>query len=158
MQVEFDVQIDTGAIFDYMIKQAYSGTPGIAAAAAGAVLLLLFGRTGNAFCLAAGLIVLAGFPALLYRKAKRREKDPDFGGSVHYRLTEEGMEAVRPGKRDFRKWEEVERAVSTTKSVLVLLPGSDACIFPREQLKDSLIPAVEMISTHVPAKKVNIRM
>ena len=68
------------------------------------------------------------------------------------------MEAVRAGKRDFRKWEEVERAVSTTKSVLVLLPGSDACIFPREQLKDSLIPAVEMISTHVPAKKVNIRM
>ena len=52
----------------------------------------------------------------------------------------------------------MERAVSTTKSVLVLLPGSDACIFPREQLKDSLIPAVEMISTHVPAKKVNIRM
>ena len=52
----------------------------------------------------------------------------------------------------------MERAVSTTKSVLVLLSGSDAFIFPREQLKDSLIPAVEMISTHVPAKKVNIRM
>ena len=54
MQVEFDVQIDTGAIFDYMIKQAYSGTPGIAAAAAGAVLLLLFGRTGNASALRRG--------------------------------------------------------------------------------------------------------
>ena len=68
------------------------------------------------------------------------------------------MEVVRAGGREFWKWEEMERAVSTTKSVILYTSGSGVCIFPRRELKDSLIPAVEMISTHMPPKKVNIRM
>lgn len=52
----------------------------------------------------------------------------------------------------------MEKAVSTTKCVILYTSGSGVCIFPRRELKDSLIPAVEMISTHMPPKKVNIRM
>ncbi len=158
MLVEFDVKLDVGTLYDCLVKTAYSRAPGVMTSAAGAVLLLLFGRTGNPFCLAAGLIVLAGFPALLYRKAKKEEKEGNYGQPLHYRLTEDGVEEIRAGAGRLYRWEEMERALSTTKSVLLLTSGSGVCIFPREQLKDSLIPAVEVISTHIPARKVNIRM
>ena len=158
MQVEIDVKIDAGALYDYMINRAYSHVSGVLEAAVGAVLLILFGRTGNFVCLAAGVIVLAALPVFLYVKAKRQEQKPDYSRPLHYSLTEDGVEAVRANRRDFWKWEEMERAVSTTKSVILYTPGTGACIFPRRELKDSLIPAVEMISTHMPAKKVNIRM
>ncbi len=158
MQVEFDVKIDAGALFDYMINRAYSHAAGVMEAALGAVLLIFFGRTGNFVYLAAGLIVFAALPVFLYLKAKRQEKEPDYSSSLHYTLTEDGVEVVRAGGREFWKWEEMERAVSTTKSVILYTHGSGVCIFPRGELKDNLIPAVEMISTHMLPKKVNIRM
>ena len=68
------------------------------------------------------------------------------------------MEVIRANGREFWKWDEMEKAVSTTKCVILYTSGSGVCIFPRRELKDSLIPAVEMISTHMPPKKVNIRM
>ena len=43
MQVEFDVKIDAGALFDYMINRAYSHAAGVMEAALGAVLLIFFG-------------------------------------------------------------------------------------------------------------------
>ena len=158
MQVEFDVKMDAGTIYDYMINRTYSRAPGVLEAAAGAVLLLLFGRTGNILCLAASLIVFAAPPVLLYLKAGRRTGDPDYSPVLHYTLTEEGVEAVGEKTRDFWKWNELEKAVSTNKSVILYTSGSRACIFPRAELKDSLIPAVEMISTRMPPRKVNIRM
>lgn len=158
MQVEFDVKIDAGALYDYMINRAYSHGPGVVEAAVGAVLILLFGRTGNFMCLAAGGIVLAALPLYLYWKARRKERKPDYSRPLHYSLSEDGVEAVRANGRDFWKWEEMEKAVSTTKSVILYSSGAGACIFPRRELKDSLVPAVEMISTHMPPEKVNIRM
>ena len=56
MQVEFDVKIDAGTLYDYMINRTYSHAMGVMEAAVGAVLLILFGRTGNFVCLAAGLL------------------------------------------------------------------------------------------------------
>ena len=47
MQVEFDVKIDAGTLYDYMINRTYSHAMGVMEAAVGAVLLILFGRTGN---------------------------------------------------------------------------------------------------------------
>ena len=38
MQVEFDVKIDAGALYDYMINRAYSHVTGVMEAAVGAVL------------------------------------------------------------------------------------------------------------------------
>ena len=44
MQVEFDVKIDAGTLYDYMINRTYSHAMGVMEAAVGAVLLILFGR------------------------------------------------------------------------------------------------------------------
>ena len=158
MQVEFDVKIDAGTLYDYMINRTYSHAMGVMEAAVGAVLLILFGRTGNFVCLAAGLIVLTALPVVLYLKAKRQEQEPDYGRPLHYSLSEDGVEVIRANGREFWKWDEMEKAVSTTKCVILYTSGPGVCIFPRRELKDSLIPAVEMISTHLPPKKVNIRM
>ena len=158
MRVEFEVQIDTGALYDYMINRAYSGASGVMGTAAGALLLIIFGRTGKIFFLAAGLLLLACIPAALYLKVKRQMRSADFQKTVRYRLTEEGVEASGEKETGRFRWEEVEKAVSTGKSIILYTGRSGACIFPREDLKDHLIPAVEMISTHMPSEKVNIRM
>ncbi|HJA92477.1 MAG TPA: YcxB family protein [Candidatus Eisenbergiella merdipullorum] len=158
MQVEFDVRLDAGTLYDHLVYRAYSHTPGIMETAAGALLVIVFGMTGNLLCLIAGLVILAWLPASLWRKAARKAKQPDFQQPLHYILTEEGVEIFRKNGKDFWKWEEMEKAVSTSKSVILYTVGDSACIFPRRELKDSLIPAVEMISTHMSPRKVNIRM
>ena len=109
-------------------------------------------------CLTAGQIVLTALPVGLYLKAKLQEQEPDYGRPLHYSLTEDGVEVIRAYGWEFWKCDEMEKAVSTTKCVILYTSGPGVCIFPRRELKDSLIPAVEMISTHMPPKKVNIRI
>ena len=54
-------------------------------------------------------------------------------------------------------WENMVRAVSTPKSIVVYTTAVNACIFPKKDLGEGKYKVIEMISTHMPPKKVNIR-
>ena len=54
-------------------------------------------------------------------------------------------------------WEGMVKAISTPKSIVVYTTAVNACIFPKRDLGDGKMKVIEMISTHMPPKKVKIR-
>ena len=49
------------------------------------------------------------------------------------------------------------KAISTSKSIIVYTSKVSATIFPRKQLGEDVVKVIEMVSTHMPPKKVKIR-
>ena len=49
------------------------------------------------------------------------------------------------------------KAVSTVNSIIVYTTKTNACIFPKKDLGEQKDKVIEMISTHMPPKKVKIR-
>ena len=55
------------------------------------------------------------------------------------------------------EWDDMVRAVSTFGSIVVYTTPVNACIFPKKDLGDARYKVIEIISTHMPPKKVRIR-
>ncbi len=54
-------------------------------------------------------------------------------------------------------WDGMVKAVSTMNSIAVYTTRTSACIFPKKDLGESRYKVMEIISTHMPPKKVKIR-
>ena len=54
-------------------------------------------------------------------------------------------------------WEDMHKAVSTSRSIILYTSRVNATLFPRRQLGDQKEALVEMISTHMPPGKVKIK-
>ena len=65
MEIEFDVKIDAGSLYDYMLHHTFTSFSGVLGAAVGAFLLVGGVMSGGWAYLAAGLIILAYQPVSL---------------------------------------------------------------------------------------------
>lgn len=159
MEVEFEVKITAGALYDYMMKHTYSGFAGVLGTAVGALMLVGFAIYGHVLYLIAGVVLLVYQPGSLFLKSRQQAaSNPAFRKPLRYRMTEEGVEVSQGETAEFQKWEDMYKAVSTTQSIILYTDRIHAAIFPRKDLGDNLAPVIEMISTHLPPKKVNIRL
>lgn len=158
MEIKFEVKIDAGALYDYMMRHTYSSFSGLLGTIVGALILVAFSMNGHFIYLIAGVIILIYQPVSLYLKARQQALNPAFRKPLCYCMTEEGVEVSQGEVREFQKWEDMVKAVSTTKSVILYTSRVNASIFPKRELGDQLPKVVEMISTHMPARKVNIRL
>lgn len=91
------------------------------------------------------------------RAASQAKSNPAFRKPLHYRLTEEGIQVSQDGVTEQMAWEGMVKAISTPKSIVVYTTAVNACIFPKRDLGDGKMKVIEMISTHMPPKKVKIR-
>lgn len=157
MEVKFEVKIDASALYDYMLRHTYSSFSGLLGTIVGALILILYSMNGHFIYLIMGLVILIYQPGSLYLKAKQQALNPAFKEPLCYRMTEEGVEVSQGDVTEFQKWEDMVKAVSTTKSVILYTSRVNASIFPKRELGDTLPKVIEMISTHMPAQKVNIR-
>ena len=82
---------------------------------------------------------------------------PAFKNPLHYRMTEEGVEISQGEAKEFQKWEHMVKATSTGKSIILYTSRFNACIFPREDLKEKEVAVIEAISKHMPPAKVKIK-
>ncbi len=159
MEVEFDVKISCGNLYDYLIHYTYTSLQGIIGAAAGALFLVEFFISFQMIFLLAGILILGYLPVSLYLKAKQQSLNPAFKQPLHFKLTQEGVTVSQGGEEQTQKWEDMYKAGSTFGSVLLYTAKRNASIFPKKQLRNQevLEKTIEMISTHMPPKKVNIR-
>ncbi|MCM1144877.1 MAG: YcxB family protein [Blautia sp.] len=158
MEVEFDVKMEAGILYDYMMHHTYSSFAGICGSAAGALFLVAFYMNRQVIFLIAGLVILLYQPwALFLRSRQQMLKNPAFKKPLHYKLTEEGIEVSQDGATDGQKWEDMYKAVSTNSSIVVYTSRINACIFPKKDIGEQKYKVIEIISTHMPAKKVKIR-
>ena len=80
-----------------------------------------------------------------------------FQKPLEYELTEEGIVVSQEDAKAETKWEEVTKAVSTQKSVILYLGRVRALILPKACMGDQYEEALKMIHTHIPSNKVKIR-
>ena len=158
MEVKFDVKIDAGMLFDYMLRHTYTSFAGLMGTIVGALILIAYSMNGQMIYLIVGVVVLVYQPGSLYLRARQQALNPAFRKPLSYRMTEEGLEVSQGDVTESQKWEDMVKAVSTTKSIILYTSKVNASIFPKKELGDKLPKVVEMISTHMPAKKVNIRL
>lgn len=157
MELEFDVNVNTGVLYDYMLRHTYSSAAGILGSAVGALGVVAFFMNGYPLYLILGVIILFYLPVSLYLRAKRQALNPVFKKPLHYKMTEEGVFVSQGEEEQFQRWEDMYKAVSTGRSIILYTSMVNASIFPKAELGGKRQEVIAMISTHMPAKKVNIR-
>lgn len=157
MEVEFDVKINAGVLYDYMLHHTYTGSAGILGSAVGALGVVAFFMNGYPLYLILGVIILFYQPISLYLRAKKQALNPVFKEPLHYKMTEEGVTVSQKETEQFQAWDDMHKAVSTGRSIILYTSKVNASIFPRKELGEKQAEVVAMISTHMPPKKVNIR-
>ena len=158
MEVEFDVKMTSGDLYDYMLHHTYGSMSGLIGAVAGALMVVAGFSGAGVLCIIAGIVILLYLPVTLFLKSKQQFlANPAFKQPLHYKLTEEGIEVSQGEEVQSQKWEDMYKAVSTTKSLVIYTTAVNAAIFPRRDLGEQLPAVIEIISKHMPPKKVKIR-
>lgn len=156
--IELDVKIEAGDLYDYMLRHTYNSAAGVMGSAVGALLILLAIGTQRWIFIVFGAILLLYLPWSLFIKSRQQVLlNPSFQKPLHYVLDDTGI-TISQGEDSLQyPWEELYKAVSTGKSIIVYTSRINATIFPKRQLEDKKTAVIEMISTHMTPDKVKIR-
>lgn len=158
MEIEFDVKITPNILYDYMLRHTYSSLSGLMGSLVGVMMLMLFGSNRQPICLIIGIVILLYLPWTLFIKSRQQALNtPAFRKPLHYRLSEEGIEVSQDDTAEKMGWDGMYKAVSTTHSIIVYTARTSAYIFPKKDLGENKYKVIEIISTHMPPKKVKIR-
>lgn len=156
--IEFDVRINSGDLYDYMLRHTYNHFSGIFGSLVGA-LMVVCGIYMQAWLMViAGVILLAYLPWTLFIKSKQQLlANPAFKEPLHYLLDDEGIHVSQGETVEMQTWENIVKAVSTSRSLIVYTSRVNACIFPKRELGDKKELVIQVLSTHLPANKVKIK-
>jgi len=158
MELEFDVKITSGAMYDYLLQHTYTSFSGMLGTLVGALFIVLFFCTKYPIYLIAGIIMIAYLPYTLFIRAGKQVIDtPAFKNPLHYRMTDEGIFVSQGETEETQSWEKCYKAVSTSKSIILYTSKNTASIFPKKDLGEKKDALIQMISTHMPPNKVKIR-
>lgn len=159
MELEFDVKIEAGILYDYLLHHTYSSFSGILGSTVGALLVVAFASTGHFIYLIAGVVILAYLPCSLFLRSRQQMlATPAFKQPLHYRMTDQGVEISQGEIKEFQPWESMHKATSTGRSIILYTSTVNASIFPRKDLGDKQTEVMEMISLHMPHRKVKIKV
>lgn len=67
---------------------------------------------------------------LILRSRQQALANPAFKEPLHYVLDDEGIHVSQNGTEEMQKWEDIRKAVSTNRSIIVYTSKVNACIFP----------------------------
>lgn len=165
MTIKFDVKMTKKAMTDFMLYTSYTSLSGIAGVVFGGVVLVLgisqlmngVYSSGAMLLLFAGFFLIGNPLQMKARAAQQVTASPMFQKPITYELTEEGVRITQEEASVLNEWKDFRKAVSTGQSIILYITKVRAVVLPKEALGEQFPAAVQMISTHMPAKKVNIR-
>jgi len=161
MQVELKTKITSKVLFNYMLHHNYTSFAGIFGTVVGILLLVAFFKepTIGILYLFMGLIVLTFMPIEMWFRAKRQvKKNPSLCEPFHYILSDEGIEVSQGEHSEKLEWSVFYKASNVAGAIVVYITPQRAYIFPKQDVGEKLPMLTEMISTHMDAKKVKIRI
>ena len=92
MKLEFDVKVDAGMLYDFLLRHTYTSAQGLIGTCVGALFIVGFAMQPDRYAaLVVGLIILIYLPISLSLKAKAQALNPVFRRPIHYTMTEEGV-------------------------------------------------------------------
>ena len=158
MEIEFDVNVTAGDLYDYMLSYAYSSASGVMGSAVGAVMVIFALSTRQWIFMIGGVVLLAYLPWTYFIKSRQQAlNNPAFKQPLHYVLDEKGLTVSQGEESGTVVWEDMVKAVSTSRSIILYTSRVNATIIPKRQMGDKKAAVIEMISVHMPPKKVKIR-
>ena len=158
MELEFDVKVTPGVLYDYMLFHTYTSASGLIGSAVGALMVVTFFMGYGVLFLIGGAVILAYLPWTLFIKSRQQYlSNPAFKNPLHYQMDEKGVTVAQNGERQSQSWENMYKAVSTPRSLILYTSPVNASIFPKKDLGEKALSVTQMISTHMPPKKVKIR-
>ena len=156
--VEFDVTVKSGDLYDYMMRHTYYSMAGILGNGVGAIMVVAGAMKGQWLFVILGMVLLVYLPYTLWIKSKQQMlANPAFENPLHYVLNEEGITVSQGDEIQTQKWEDMYKAVSTNRSIIVYTGKVNACIFPKRDLQDKTVHVIQVISTHMEPSKVKIK-
>lgn len=156
--LELTVKIEAGDLYDYMLMHSYNSPAGLVGSAFGALLIVFAFATQQWIFIVLGLVMLLYLPWTLFIKSRSQIlSNSSFQEPLQYTLDEEGLTVSQGEAQEKMAWEDMHKAVSTGRSIIVYTSRVNATIFPKRQLGDNRSAVIEMISTHMPPAKVKIR-
>lgn len=156
--VEFDVTVKAGDLYDYMMRHTYYSMAGILGNGVGAVMVVVGAMKGQWLFVILGMVLLLYLPYTLWIKSRQQAMgNPAFTKPLHYVMDDEGITVSQDGESQTQKWEDIYKAVSTNKSIIVYTSKVNACIFPKRDLQDKTMAVIQVISTHMDPSKVKIK-
>lgn len=158
MDLEFDVKVTPDVLYDYMLFHTYTSASGLIGSAVGALMVVTFFMGYGVLFLIGGAVILAYLPWTLFIKSRQQYlSNPAFKNPLHYQMDEKGVTVAQNGERQSQSWENMYKAVSTPRSLILYTSPVNASIFPKKDLGEKALSVTQMISTHMPPKKVKIR-
>lgn len=158
MEVEFDVQMTSADLYDYMLHHTFTSPSGLIGAVAGALMIVAGFAGSGALCTIAGIVILLYLPVALFMRSKQQFlSNPAFRQPLHYRMDEEGITVSQGEHEECCKWEDMQKAISTMRSIVLYTSAVNATILPKKAMGEKTAAVIEVISTHMPPKKVKIR-
>lgn len=156
--VELDIKIGAGDLYDYMLMHNYNSPAGIMGSVLGAVMVMVGLAKAQWIFVIAGIILLLYLPWTLFVKSRQQIlNNPVFKQPLHYVLDESGITISQGETSTSQAWDDMVKAVSTGKSIIVYTSRVNATIFPKNQMGDKKEAVIEVISKNMPPKKVKIR-
>lgn len=165
MPVKINVKMTDEYMYDFMIYHNYTHMSGLMTAIAGVLCLAVFiqklmdgDMQTSVVWLMCAILFLIVSPSSMKAKAKSQVNNSEmFQKPLEYEFTEEGITVRQDEAKAETKWEEVTKAVSTQKSVILYLGRVRALIFPKKCMGEQYEEVLKIIHTHIPPSKVKIR-
>lgn len=165
MSVKFQVQMTDKYMYDFMLYHNYTHVSGLMSAIAGVLCFVVFltkttnGDVGSGVVwLMCAILFLVINPQNMKTRAKMQVKNtPMFQKPLEYELNDEGIIVRQEEAESVTPWDEITKAVSTGKSVILYLGRVRALILPKKCIGEQYEQVLKMIHTHMPPKKVKMR-
>lgn len=157
MEMEFDVQITKKDLYDYQLHHAYTSPSGLFGTIVGCLFLVGFFNTGTPLYLLIGAFIILYFPWTLHIKAASQAQAPIFKRPLHYKLSEEGLEISAEEEKQLVPWDDITKASSTGKTILLYTSKINAFLFPKRELGERKGEFVQVISRYVAPDRVKIK-
>lgn len=156
--VELDIKIEAGDLYDYMLRHSYNSPSGLMGSVLGAIMIIVGLPQKQWIFVIGGLALLLYLPWTLFIKSRQQVlNNPVFKQPLHYVLDEEGIHISQGEVEEMQSWDNMVKAVSTSRSIIVYTSKVNATIFPKRQIGDKTAAVIETISTNMPSNKVKIR-
>ncbi len=157
-ELEFEVMMSSGVLYDYLLRHSYSSAVGLIGSCFGAFGIIMFFCYGGWLYLIMGVIVLVYLPLTLFKRSKMvMLTNPAYKRPLKYRFTEKGFSVSQDDARSSVEWDGCRKAVSTKKSIIIYTGKNNASIFPREQIPGGASALIGVIARHMEPKRIKIR-
>ncbi len=156
--IEFDVNIDSNILYDYLINHAYTGTSGLIGTCMGAIGIIVFLCTHYTLYLIFGMVLIVYLPInLKFRSAQIVQYNDVYKKPFHYKFDKDGITVSQDDQATTAGWDSVTKVVSTKQSIVVYTGKNNGSILPRKQLGDELPAVISVIAEYVEPSKMRIK-